>query len=201
MNFATDSWEAPGDEGERVRLSSRPPARHVGSLTGQADSPGFPFTGTVRLPTPTPPAGCQEKTFVVDVYPGLASFAALLLEKAGIPARAYDDRVTAWHAFAFANPKPALLITDDAPGAISGIELIRLCKPINLTLKVLLITHRQLADLTESDRTLVDGVLPKAYCGPLLARKVRELLPSPAGPKEPKLNSVVNWLANLANLA
>lgn len=116
------------------------------------------------------------RIFVVDTYPDLATFALLMLEQGGYQARAFESQTTAWHAFAFANPKPDVLITDEGKGGLNGLELIRLCKQINPKLKTLLITAKRRAELARGDRALVDDVLPTAYCGPLLVTQVTKLM-------------------------
>lgn len=116
------------------------------------------------------------RIFVVDTYPDLATFALLMLEQGGHQARAFDSQTTAWHAFAFANPKPDVLVTDEGKGEFNGLELIRLCKQINPKLKTLLITAKRRSELAKRDRSLVDDVLPTAYCGPLLVTQVTKLV-------------------------
>ncbi len=116
------------------------------------------------------------RIFVVDAYPDLAAFAAGLLEQGGFRARAFDNAMTAWHAFVFANPKPDVLIVHDSQGEVPGLELIRLCKEMNPGLKALLITSRRRFQMTRSERSLVDELLPPAYCGPLLVAHVGKVL-------------------------
>ena len=120
--------------------------------------------------------GQGGRVFVADVYPDVAFLATLLLKRHGIPARAFDSRLTTWHAFAFANPQPAVLITDEASETITAMELIQLCRAMNPELKILLVTPRPLSDLSILERAVVNDVLPEAYCGPMLAKRVREML-------------------------
>ena len=112
--------------------------------------------------------------FVVDGYPGLAEFAKTILDHAGFPTCAFHDSTIAWHAFAFAYTSPQLLIVDDSKAELSGLELIRLCKAINPSLKVILVKDPA-ADPGRLSPGMADAVLLKPYCGPLLVQEARRL--------------------------
>jgi hypothetical protein len=111
--------------------------------------------------------------YVVDAYPRLATLAKTILETAGFTTCAFDDRAMAWHAFAFANPKPALLITDNLDGDPAAKELILLCRSIAPRLKTLLVDHRLPSSRPTPDWT--DGVIARPYCAPLLIQEVKRL--------------------------
>jgi len=141
-----------------------------------------------RQPIPTLYAKChrpnhallaaQGLVFVVDGYPGLAEFAKTILDHAGFPACAFHDRVTAWHACAFALTPPHLLIVDDSEADLSAAELVRLCKNINPHLKVLVVhNHSASSDIRDVD--FADAVVCQPYCGPLLVQEVHRLCPPP----------------------
>lgn len=151
------------------------------------------FTGTMvrRIDFPeTVPGrgrGCRVLTsatqliYVVDGFPGLAEMAKAFLEAEGFPVCAFHDRVRAWQAFVYADPRPALLITDESGGGFSGIELIRRCRALEPNLKTLWISHRDPSSLAQRDRSLLDGFQSRPYCGPLLVQAVRRLCGLPAG--------------------
>lgn len=113
--------------------------------------------------------------YVVDSYPGLAQLAKTLLELEGYSACAFEDRATAWQAFAFASPRPALLITDNLDGDVTAMELLRRCRSIEPKLKTLLVDHQYSLRPTSSSPDLTDSRLPLPYSGPLLIREVRRL--------------------------
>jgi DNA-binding NtrC family response regulator len=141
------------------------PHRPSGANAGSATRPLRP----VRSLAP------RLTTYVVDEFPGLAELAKMLLETAGFPARAFDDRCQAMRAFTSGGPRPALLIADDSDGDGLGIRLIRQCKALEPQLRTLWVSHRPSSILRESDRLLVNGFLRKPYCGPLLIDEVRRL--------------------------
>jgi len=129
------------------------------------------------VPRPTRVANNDHgRVFIVQAHPDQASFTASALEQAGYRTRAFDDAITAWHAFAFANPKPDVLITPEASGEMAGLELIRLCKELKPGLKTLLITSRHRFQLRRKERTLVDAVFHADCSSPRLAERVERLL-------------------------
>ena len=111
----------------------------------------------------------------------LAELAKAILEAEGFPVRSFSDRVRAWQAFVYAEPRPALLLTDDPGGELAGIELIRRCRMLEPKLKTVWVSHRDPASLPKRDRVLLDGFQPKPYCGPLLVHGVWRLYGPPPG--------------------
>ncbi len=122
------------------------------------------------------PSG-QGQIYVVDNYPGLARFAKTILELEGFSTCAFEDPATAWQAFAFAQPRPTLLITDNLGGDTGAIELIRRCRSVEPTLKTLLVDHCLPAGRSNPNQSLVDSLLPIPYCGPTLIQEVKRLCP------------------------
>jgi CheY-like chemotaxis protein len=114
--------------------------------------------------------------YVVDTYPGLARLAKTILAAEGFSTCAFEDRATAWQAFAFANPRPALLITDNLDGNAAAMDLINRCRSVEPELKTLLID----LGFQSSQRILsqIDGRLPRSYCAPELIQAVRRLCSS-----------------------
>jgi CheY-like chemotaxis protein len=167
MKTLNETWSA-------MQTTQTLPVRPAAQLASHAD-----IVAHMRACSPRPARVAdndQGRVFVVDAYPKLASFAALLLEQGGYRTRAFDNPMTAWHAFAFARPKPDVLIAAEIGGDLTGLELLRLCRQINPQLKTILITTRKLSDLTKSERECVTDVMPLAYCGPLLIERVGELV-------------------------
>ncbi len=123
----------------------------------------------------------QGLVYVVDNYPGLAQFAKTILELEGFATCAFEDRAKAWQAFAFADPRPAVLITDNLAGDVAAMALIRRCRSVEPTLKTLLVDHRLPSGRPNPDQALVDGLLSLPYCGPTLVQEIRRLCPSASG--------------------
>lgn len=122
------------------------------------------------------PNNDHGRVFVVNASPELAELVKSVLERDGYPARTFDNTMTAWHAFAFANPKPDTLITHEGSDGMSGLELIRLCRELNPRLKTVLITQRRSWELSRPERTLVDSVLRPTDCGTLLVERLGKSL-------------------------
>jgi CheY-like chemotaxis protein len=142
-------------------------------LTAQGINDLAPTAGQRQANRAWPVA--QGFIYVVDSYPGLAQLAKTLLELEGYSACAFEDRATAWQAFAFAVPRPALLITDNLDGDAPAMELIRRCRSVEPKLKTLLVDHRLPTCHRTPDQVEVDGLLPLPYCCPLLVQEVRRI--------------------------
>jgi len=119
--------------------------------------------------------------YVVNSYPRLAALAKTMLELEGFSACAFEDRIEAWRAFAFAYPRPALLITDNLDGDAPAIGLIRQCRRVEPDLKTLLVESGVSTLLPEQEADLINGQLSLPYCGPLLLQEVRRLCASRSG--------------------
>jgi len=115
--------------------------------------------------------------YVVDAYSGLAQLAKAILNVDGFQTCAFEDRVEAWRAFAFADPRPGLLIVDNLDGAAAALELIRQCRALEPKLKTLLVEHRLPFNLPVPAENLVDGRLALPYCSAQLLQEVRRLCP------------------------
>jgi hypothetical protein len=128
-----------------------------------------------RDPEPRLRTQYGARILLVDEGPGLADLGWAILAAEGFHVSAFRNRTRAWRAFALANVRPSVLVTDDLGGALPGLELIRRCKELEPGLKVLWMSHRHPCSLTKSDRLLVDEIHPRPYCAPLLAQAVRRL--------------------------
>jgi len=134
----------------------------------------FPLTATDR-----PVSGCrawptgQGLIYVVDTFPHLATLAQTILESEGFATCAFDDRSMAWHAFAFASPKPTLLITDNLDGNAAAKDLINRCRSIAPRLKTLLVDHR--LSFSRCTPDWADGLLLRPYCSLFLIQEAKRL--------------------------
>ncbi len=170
MRMLTETWENMVVGGNTQTL----PVRRASELASHAD-----IVAHMRACPPRPAriaANDHGQIFVVDAYLELASGAARMLEQGGYRTRTFDCTMTAWHAFAFANPKPDVLITYDGGGELPGLALLELCKKMNPKLKTLLITHRHRSELARSERARVDDVILPIYDGKRLTERVGKLL-------------------------
>ncbi|MGH7977551.1 MAG: response regulator [Limisphaerales bacterium] len=78
--------------------------------------------------------------FVVDDEPILLELATAVLQPAGFNVRTFRDPQKALAEFSAANPRPAVLVTDYAMGAMNGLDLIRECRRIQPRQKIILLS-------------------------------------------------------------
>ena len=123
----------------------------------------------------------QGFIYVVDTYPGLAQLAKTLLALDGFSVCAFEDRTKALRAFAFACPRPGVLITNNLDGEAEALRLIQQCRSLEPNLKTLLVDHRLSSSMQETETDLINGRLSLPYCGPLLVEQVRRLCPGWSG--------------------
>jgi len=88
----------------------------------------------------TKSSGAPTTIFVVDDEPMLLELAAAVLQPAGFNVRTFRDPQAALAEFSGANPRPAVLVTDYAMGAMNGLDLIRACRQIQPRQKILLLS-------------------------------------------------------------
>jgi CheY-like chemotaxis protein len=120
------------------------------------------------------PKASRALVYVVDDVSELAWLAGRALETAGYRVATFTDRWLALQTFLFADPRPALLITCQLGGAMTGIELIEQCKAAQPDLKTLMVSGLQEEDI----RTLLpqpDKFLGKPYDVAALVTQARLL--------------------------
>jgi CheY-like chemotaxis protein len=78
--------------------------------------------------------------FVVDDEPMLLEMAVMILEPLNFRVRTFRDPQTALAEFAAAKPPPALVVTDYAMHSMTGMDLIRECRRIHPTQKIVLLS-------------------------------------------------------------
>ena len=84
--------------------------------------------------------GAPATIFVVDDEPMLLELAAAVLQPAGFNVRTFRDPRAALAEFSAANPRPAIVVTDYAMGAMNGLDLIRECRQIQPRQKIILLS-------------------------------------------------------------
>ena len=105
--------------------------------------------------------GKQSTIFVVDDEPMLLELAVAILEPLGYDVRTFRDPQTALAEFATA--KPAVVVTDYAMNAMSGIDLIHECKRVNPGQKTLLVSGTVDEHIFANDSDKPDAFLAKPY--------------------------------------
>ena len=121
-------------------------------------------------------AATQPLVFVVDDEPMLLELASMILQPAGYRVRTFRDPTSAVREYSLANPLPVLVITDFAMHHMNGLELIRDCRRINPTQKVLLVSGTVDAEVYQESPHKPDAFLAKPYQTQELVDAVKTLL-------------------------
>lgn len=116
--------------------------------------------------------------FVVDDEAMLLELAAVILEPLGYEVCTFRDPQSALEAFARAQPRPDLLITDYAMHSMNGMELIRECRRLQPNQKILLLSGTVGTDVYEQSPWKPDQFLAKPYFARQLIDLVRGMLAS-----------------------
>jgi CheY-like chemotaxis protein len=114
--------------------------------------------------------------YVVDDEPMLLELATVILEPHGYQIKSFRDPEVALQAFAAAQPKPELLITDYAMHTMNGMQLIEQFRRINPGQKILLVSGTVGEDIFHSSPAKPDKFLAKPYQAHQLTDTVKELL-------------------------
>ena len=101
--------------------------------------------------------------YVVDDEPMLLELASVILEPLGYSVETFRSPETALRAFEFAQPGPALLITDYAMHTMTGLELAGACRRIRPNQKVLLVTGTVGPEIMRGAPVQPDRFLAKPY--------------------------------------
>lgn len=155
MTILSDFWIPTGHQTGFPILTAHDATRLAIDVLSEAD-----VVAHFAAVQPTPkPGNNRARVFVAGFNAALGKHLAELLTESGFETRAFDSRMMAWHAFAFANPQPSVLITNEAEDSMSALELFQQCKAINPNLKTLLVTNRRYAALGRTGRAVVEDVL------------------------------------------
>ena len=114
--------------------------------------------------------------YVVDDEPMLLELASVILESQGYATETFRSPESALRAFAAAMPPPALLITDYAMHAMTGLELVAACRRIQPKQKILLLTGTVGPDVCENAPVKPDRFLAKPYESKELLHAVKAML-------------------------
>ena len=114
--------------------------------------------------------------FIVDDEPMLLELAETLLSPCGYTTRTFPDPSVALQAYADANPRPALIITDYAMHPMTGLDLIRQCREINPRQRILMVSGTVDEDIFRNSKVKPDSFLAKPYQGKQFLHIVESLL-------------------------
>ncbi len=114
--------------------------------------------------------------FAVDDEPMLLELVAMVLEPLGCRVQTFRDPATAVRAFALAQPRPELIITDFAMHAMNGLDLIRDCRRIHPHQKILMVSGTVDEAIYRDSPDKPDQFLAKPYPAAQLAEMVMALL-------------------------
>jgi CheY-like chemotaxis protein len=114
--------------------------------------------------------------YVVDDEAMLLELATVILEPLGYQIRTFRDPEAALAAFARAEPRPDLLITDYAMHSMNGMELIQKCRRIEPKQKILLLSGTVGMEVFNQSPSKPDQFLAKPYQAYQLVDLVRGML-------------------------
>jgi|SRR5579862_4332515 len=110
-----------------------------------------------------PAGGTKPLVYVVDDEPMLLELATVILEPLGHQICTFRDPESALAAFARAQPRPDLLITDYAMHSMNGMELIEECRRLEPNQKILLISGTVGVEIYHGKSCKPDEFLAKPY--------------------------------------
>ena len=138
---------------------SRLPARLGGCLVIlRFDGMSKPNSNSSELPRSS-----RGLIYVVDDEVMLLELASLILEPRGYTVRTFRDPTLALEAFAAAEPRPVLLVTDYAMNHMNGMDLIAACRRLEPEQKSLLISGTVAEDIYQHSDCKPNGFVAKPY--------------------------------------
>jgi DNA-binding NtrC family response regulator len=114
--------------------------------------------------------------FVVDDEAMLLELAYVILHPAGFDIKTFRDPESALAAYAAANPRPALVITDYAMHTMNGMDLTAECRKLNPAQKVLMLSGTVGPEVFDGARYQPDRFLGKPYHARQLVDIVKSML-------------------------
>jgi CheY-like chemotaxis protein len=114
--------------------------------------------------------------YVVDDEPTLLELASAILGSRGYTIETFHTAESALQAFKAAEPPPALIITDYAMHAMTGLELVGACRQIRPRLKALLVSGSVEMDFFRNAPVQPDRFLAKPFQSKQLIDAVEAML-------------------------
>jgi CheY-like chemotaxis protein len=121
-------------------------------------------------------AGSKPLIYVVDDEAMLLELATVILEPLGYSIVSFRDPNEALKAYATADPRPNLIITDYAMHSMNGMDLIEKCRRIKADQKILLLSGTVGAEVFHHTASKPDRFLPKPYHAHQLVDLVKAML-------------------------
>jgi CheY-like chemotaxis protein len=112
-------------------------------------------------PSSSSAARPQPTIFVVDDEPMLLDLAAAILQPLGFEVRIFRDPKTALKEFTAA--QPSLLVTDYAMGEMNGLDLVRECRRVRPSQKIMLVSGTVDENIYADSAAKPDRFLAKPY--------------------------------------
>ena len=114
--------------------------------------------------------------YVVDDEPMLLELATVILEPLGYTIETFRAAESALQTYQSAKPPPALVITDYAMHAMTGMDLVVACRQIRPGQKTLLVSGTVGPEIYRDTPVRPDGFLAKPYQSKQLVEAVEALL-------------------------
>jgi CheY-like chemotaxis protein len=114
--------------------------------------------------------------YVVDDEPMLLELASVILEPLGYTVEAFCTAELALRSYKTAKAPPALIITDFAMHAMTGMDLVEACRQIWPRQKALLVSGTVGEDIFHNSTVKPDGFLAKPYQAKQLIDAVEALV-------------------------
>ena len=116
----------------------------------------------------------KPTVFVVDDEPMLLELAAVIIAPLGCEVRTFRDPEMALKEFVLA--RPDLVITDYAMGRMTGMDLVRECRRLHPTQKIILVSGTVDEHVFADAPAKPDRFLAKPYQLQELSDAIRELI-------------------------
>lgn len=114
--------------------------------------------------------------YVVDDEPMLLELASVILQPLGFAVETFRDPESAVQAFSSARPPPALIITDYSMHSTTGLDLIRACRHIHPSQRVVLVSGTVDEHIYRDSMVKPDRFLAKPYHAREFVEVVESLL-------------------------
>jgi DNA-binding response OmpR family regulator len=107
--------------------------------------------------------GTGPLIFVIDDEPMLLDLAEDMLKAEGFQVRTFQDPGKALEEYAASNPPPALILTDYAMGSLNGLDVIRKCRRLRPSQKIILVSGTVDEGIYADTSVKPDTFLSKPY--------------------------------------
>lgn len=120
--------------------------------------------------------GAPGVIYVVDDEAMLLELASIILEPLGYQIRTFPDPEAALEAFAAAQTRPVLVITDYAMHRMNGLALIEACRRLEPSQRILMLSGTVGPEIFQQSPCQPDGFLAKPFQAKQLLDAVKAML-------------------------